>query len=323
MEKRVEVMYTCYPPLKINEVYTIPVSGGHHLYVEESGTPYGIPVIVAHSGPGGFCEPIHRRLFDPEHYRIILFDQRGCGQSTPLACIEDNTTADLLEDMETIRKTLHIGRWIMAGGGWGSLLSLLYAEKYPQHVQALLLWSIFLGRKQDINWFFEDGTRRIFPDYWEAFTAPIPENERSNILEAYYTRLTGNDDLARRTAAKAWAAWEGRSTTLEPQQKRIDHFTEPPHANSLARISCHYFRQNCFLEKNQVLENASRLAELPGTIIHGRYDMVCLVDNAWELNKVWPKSNLKIIREAGHAITEPPIIDAIVHSSKELAHITA
>lgn len=312
-------MYNCYPPLKINEVYTIPVSGGYALYVEESGTPYGIPVVVIHSGPGGFSEPIHRRLFDPERYRIILFDQRGCGQSTPLSSLEHNTTADLLADLETIRETLHIDRWLIAGGGWGSLLALLYAQKHPDRVRALLLWSIFLGRQEDINWFFGDGTRLIFPDYWEAFLAPIPKTERINLLDAYYHRLTGNDDLMRRMAAKAWASWEGRSTTLEPQPKRIDHFTEPPHANSLARISCHYFRQNCFLKDNEVLTKAGVLANIPGTIIHGRYDMVCLLGNAWELHKAWPKSELKIIRDAGHAITEPPIIDAIVHSSNELA----
>ena len=315
-------MYTYYPPLKVNEVYNIPVSGGHQLYVEESGTPYGIPAIVIHSGPGGFSETLHRRLFDPERYRIILFDQRGCGQSMPLSCLENNTTQDLLADIETIRKTLQIDRWLVAGGGWGSLLALLYAEKHPQQVRALLLWSIFLGRKEDINWFFGDGTRLIFPDYWESFVAPIPENERSELLNAYYTRLTGNDDLVRRVAAKAWASWEGRATTLEPQQKRIDHFTDPPHANSLARISCHYFRQNCFLKDNEVLANAKALADIPGTIIHGRYDMVCLLGNAWELHKAWPKSKLKIIRDAGHAITEIPIIDAMVHSTNELADMT-
>lgn len=312
-------MYTYFPPLKVNEVYAIPVSGGHQLYVEESGNPHGIPVIVLHSGPGGFSETWHRRLFDPERYRIILFDQRGCGQSTPLASLENNTTQDLLADIETIRTTLHVDRWVMVGGGWGSLLALLYAEQHPQQVRALLLWSIFLGRKQDIHWFFGDGTRRIFPDYWESFVAPIPENERDDLLNAYYDRLTGSDDLMRRVAAKAWASWEGRATTLEPQQRRIDHFTEPPHANSLARISCHYFRQNCFLKENEVLTHAGVLADIPGTIIHGRYDMVCLLGNAWELHKAWPKSNLKIIRDAGHAITEIPIIDAMVHSTNELA----
>ncbi len=315
-------MYSCYPPLKVNEVYTLPVGGGHQLYVEESGNPDGIPAVVIHSGPGGFSESIHRRLFDPERYRIILFDQRGCGQSTPLASLEHNTTADLLSDLEVIRNTLNIDRWLIAGGGWGSLLALLYAQKYPNRIRALLLWSIFLGRKEDIDWFFSEGTRRIFPDYWEAFVAPIPEVDRNRLLEAYYQRLTGNDDLMRRAAAKAWGAWEGRSTTLEPQQKRIDHFTEPSHANTLARISCHYFRQNCFLKNNEVLTQAGILADIPGKIIHGRYDMVCLLENAWELHKAWPESELKIIRDAGHAITEPAIIDAIVHSTKELLEVS-
>lgn len=320
MGDRDQGMYNCYPPLKINEVYKIPVTEVHQIYVEESGSPYGIPVVVVHGGPGGFAEPMHRRLFDPERYRIILFDQRGCGQSAPLSTLEANTTQDILADMEIIRETLNIERWVVSGGGWGSLLSLLYAEQYPQHSIALLLWSIFLGRSKDVAWFFGDGTRRIFPDYWEAFVAPIPEEERHNILEAYYNRLTGHDDFVRRIAAKAWASWEGRAATLEPQQKRIDHFTEPPHANSLARIGCHYLRQNCFLEENQVLLAIARLANVPGTIIHGRYDMVCLLENAWELHKLWPNSTLKIIRDAGHAMTEAPIIDAIVHSSDELAH---
>ncbi len=313
-------MYNCFPPLKVNEIYSLPVSGGHKLYVEESGSPYGIPVLLVHSGPGGFSEPIHRRLFDPERYRIILFDQRGCGQSTPLASLEHNTTQDLLSDMEIIRRTLHVDRWILAGGGWGSLLALLYAQEHPDRIQALLLWSIFLGRVKDIQWFFEDGTRRIFPDYWQAFLAPIPVAEQGDVLEAYYNRLTGADDLVRRVAAKAWGSWEGKSTTLEPQQRRIEHFREPSHANSLARVSCHYFRQNCFIPDGQILDNILTLAKIPGTIIHGRYDMVCLLENAWDLHHAWTGSQLKIIRDAGHAITEPPIIDAIVHTSNEMLH---
>jgi proline iminopeptidase len=312
-------MLGLYPPIKPYVQHTLKVEVPHVIHVEECGNPQGLPVLFVHGGPGAGCEPYHRRFFDPEVYRIVLFDQRGCGRSSPHATLQGNTTQALLGDMETLRKHLEIEHWVLFGGSWGSTLSLAYAEAYPERVLGLILRGIFLCRPEEIEWFYQAGANRIFPDYWEDFVRQIPEHERSNMLSAYYRRLTGEDEVARMAAAKAWAVWEGRSSTLQPSHAVAEHFGLPFVALSLARIECHYFMHHAFLEPGQLLCDATRLAKIPGIIVHGRYDIVCPLTNAWELHKVWPRSELRIIRDAGHSATEPGIVDALVKASREMS----
>jgi len=312
-------MSTLFPAIKPFKTHQLAVEKPHSLYIEESGNPNGIPVLFVHGGPGAGTEPQHRRFFDPEIYRIVLFDQRGCGQSTPHAELENNNTQALIQDIENIRELLGIEQWILFGGSWGSTLSLAYAQTHPEQTKALILRGIFLCRPKDIHWFYQEGTNQIFPDYWEHFLEPIPEKERGNLLEAYYKRLIGQDEVARMAAAKAWSIWEGRCSTLQPHNSVVDHFSDPFTALSLSRIECHYFMNDSFLEDNQLLNNMDKIKHIPGVIVHGRYDLICTLDAAWELNQKWPASELKIIRDAGHSAFEPGIIDALVHATNEMA----
>jgi len=289
------------------------------LYVEECGRADGLPVIFVHGGPGAGCEAYHRQFFNPEIYRIILFDQRGCGRSLPHAELNGNNTGELVTDMETIRRMLGIDRWIIFGGSWGSTLGLIYAETHPSHVLGLILRGIFLCRPRDINWFYQDGASSLLPDYWEDYLQPIPAEEHSKLVEAYYRRLTGDDELARMAAAKAWSLWEGRASTLLPRSSVIGHFTNPYTALSLARIECHYFMHDSFLGPDQILRGAALLHGIPGVIVHGRYDIVCPVEQAWALHKVWPQSRLQIIPDAGHSATEEGIVDALVTATGQFA----
>jgi proline iminopeptidase len=289
------------------------------LYVEESGTPEGIPILFVHGGPGAGCLPYHRTFFDPEVYRIILFDQRGCGRSIPHAELEGNTTQALVADMERIREMLGIERWILFGGSWGSTLSLVYAETHPEKVMGLILRGIFLCRAEEIQWFYQSGAHKIFPDHWEEYVSVIPEEERHDMVGAYYKRLTGENELARMGAAKAWARWEAQASTLQPSKSVIDNFTEPYTAMSLSRIECHYFMNDSFLEPNQILNNATQLADIPGIIVHGRYDIICPMENAWQLYQAWPECQLQIIPDAGHAATERSIADALVRATQQFA----
>ncbi len=308
-------MADLYPSIRPYATHTVEVSGGHRLYVEESGSADGIPVLFLHGGPGAGCEPWHRCFFDPCRYRIILFDQRGCGRSVPHAALTDNTTAHLISDMETIRALLGVERWLLFGGSWGSTLALAYAERHPESVLGLILRGIFLCREEEIHWFYQQGASRIFPDYWEDFIAPIPESERGDLLRAYYRRLTGRDELARMAAAKAWAIWEGRTATLTANEAVVKHFATPHTALSVARIECHYFINGAFLRPNQLLEEAGRIADIPGIIVQGRYDLICPMASAWALHRAWPKSELKIVPDAGHAALEPGISSALVDAS--------
>lgn len=308
-----------YPEIKIYAAHSIEVDSPHVLHVEECGKPDGLPVVFVHGGPGAGCEAYHRRFFDPNVYRIVLFDQRGCGKSTPHAELQGNTTQALVQDMETIRAHLNIDKWVVFGGSWGSTLGLVYAETYPERVLGLILRGIFLCRDDDISWFYQDGAGRLFPDYWEQYLQPIPPDERSDMVRAYYKRLTGPDEIARMSAAKAWSIWEGRTATLEPRQSVVDHFAHPHTALSLARIECHYFMNNSFLEPNQIVRNASRLKSIPGVIVHGRYDVVCPIDQAWALHQAWPEADLKIIPDAGHSATEPGTVDALVRATQKMA----
>jgi proline iminopeptidase len=312
-------MQQFYPPIEPYKVHTVSVSGGHNLYVEECGNADGLPVVFVHGGPGAACESYHRQFFNPEIYRIILFDQRGCGRSIPHASLQENTTQALVSDMETIRTLLAVDQWVVFGGSWGSTLGLVYAETHPENVLGLILRGIFLCRSRDIHWFYQDGASFILPDQWQDFLQPIPAAEQGDMVSAYYGRLTGADEIAMMAAAKAWSLWEGRASTLLPKAAVVDHFTNPKTALSLARIECHYFMNNSFLQSDQILINAPRLNEIPGVIVHGRYDVVCPLEQAWLLHKAWPQSRLQIVQDAGHSATEPGIVDALVTATDQFA----
>jgi proline iminopeptidase len=308
-----------YPEIHPYVRHTLAVDEPHQLYVEESGNPEGIPVVFLHGGPGAGCEPFQRRFFDPDRFRIVLFDQRGCGRSTPHADLSGNTTQDVVADIERIREHLGIGRWLVFGGSWGSTLGLVYAETHPERVLGLVLRGIFLCRPRDIHWFYQEGASYLFPDYWEEYLAPIPPQERGRMVDAYYARLTGEDEVTRMAAAKAWSLWEGRTATLLPRQSVIDHFGNPFTALSLARIECHYFINESFLQPDQILARADRLRDIPGVIVHGRYDVVCPVEQAFALHRAWPQARLEVIADAGHSATEPGIVDALVRATDEFA----
>ena len=311
-------MASLYPPIQPYATHSLAVAPPHVLYLEECGNPDGLPVLFVHGGPGAGCEPWHRRFFDPEQYRIILFDQRGAGRSTPHAELEGNTTADLVADMEAIREHLGVERWVLFGGSWGSTLSLVYAETHPERVLGLILRGIFLCRPEEIRWFYQEGASRIFPDHWEDFLRPIPAAERGDLLHAYYRRLTGEDEVARMAAAKAWSLWEGRTATLRPRRAVIDHFADPHTALALARIEAHYFVHGAFLEPNQILRDAQRLAGIPGLVVQGRYDIICPLQSAWELHRAWPRAELQIVPDAGHAASEPGTVDALVKATRRM-----
>jgi proline iminopeptidase len=314
-------MPTLYPDIKINLQHSIAVDETHELHVEECGNSEGIPVLFLHGGPGAGIEPYHRRFFNPEKYRMILFDQRGSGKSTPHASLENNTTQHLVSDIEVIRQQLNIDQWIVFGGScsWGSTLSLVYGQTHPDHVKALVLRGIFLCREKEIQWFYQSGASKIYPDYWQDFIAPVPVSERDNIVNAYYKILTGKNDIARMTAAKAWSLWEGRTASIAARKEVIHHFSQAHTALSVALIECHYFVNNSFLEPNQILNNLDNIRHIPAYIIQGRYDMICPMESAWELHQAWPEANFTLVRDAGHAASEPGIISALVSIMDELA----
>lgn len=312
-------MLSLYPDIKPYANHSLRVDTVHTLHIEECGNPQGLPVVFVHGGPGAGCEAYHRRFFDPNIYRIVLFDQRGAGHSTPHAELRNNTTRDLVSDMETIRRHLDIERWVVFGGSWGSTLGLVYAETHPERVLGLILRGIFLCTPWEIRWFYQEGASRIFPDYWEDYMKTVPVEERGDMVSAYYRLLTGGNEIARMAAAKAWSTWEGRCSTLRSRSEVVNHFSDPRTALGLARIECHYFMNDSFLEPDQIIRDAARLAGIPGVIVHGRYDVVCPVENAWRLHQVWPQAELKIIADAGHSATEPGIIDALVSATQAMS----
>jgi proline iminopeptidase len=310
-------MQPLYPEIKPYAVHTLAVDETHTLHIDESGTPSGLPVLFVHGGPGAGCDPQSRSYFDPNLYRIITFDQRGCGRSTPFASLVDNTTWHLVDDMERIREHLGIDKWLLFGGSWGSTLSLAYAQRHTERVLGLVLRGIFLCRPKEFHWFYQEGASRLFPDYWQDYVAPIPPDERGELMQAFYKRLTGEDQIAQMQAAKAWSCWEGRTATLRPNPDVVERFNE--RALSIARIECHYFINNAFLEPDQLLRDMHKIAHLPGIIVHGRYDVICPLDNAWALHQMWPNSELQIIREAGHSAGERGIVDALVRATDQMA----
>lgn len=312
-------MRVLFPEIRPYATQRLAVDNPHILYVEECGNPQGLPILFLHGGPGAGCEPLHRRFFDPQRYRIVLFDQRGCGQSAPHAELRDNTTWHSVADIEKLREHLGIARWVVFGGSWGSTLALAYAETHPERVLGLILRGIFLCRDRDIHWFYQEGASRIFPDLWEHFLAPIPAAERDDLIHAYYRRLTSANELERLRAAKAWSVWEGSTLTLESNSALVEQFGEARRALSLARIECHYFVNHSFLEPDQLLRDAHRLQGIPGIIVHGRYDIICPLDNAWALHRAWPEAELRLIAAAGHAASEPGIVDALVTATSAFA----
>jgi len=305
-----------YPPIEANRTGMLPVSRLHTIYWEESGNPSGKPVVFVHGGPGGGTEPTYRRLFDPKAYRIILFDQRGCGKSTPHASLEDNTTWHLVADMEAIRQHLGIDRWQVFGGSWGSTLALAYAEEHPERVTELVLRGIFLMRRKEVLWYYQEGANWLFPDEWEAFQAPIPAAERGDMVSAYYKRLTGKDEAERLRCAKTWSVWEGSTISLMPNPERVARFAGDQFALAFARIECHYFINGAFLrEDDQLLKNVVRIRKIPGVMVQGRYDMATPPLSAWDLKRAWPEAELKIIPDAGHAYAEPGILNALIEAT--------
>jgi len=310
-----------YPPIAPFASEQLDVGDGHVLYVEQCGHPQGIPALFLHGGPGAGCAASHRRFFDPSRYRAVLFDQRGSGRSTPHAGLDHNDTWSLVSDIERIREHLGIERWLVFGGSWGSTLALAYAQTHPERVSALVVRGIFLCRPDEIHWFYQQGASWVFPDYWQAFLAPIPASERGDLLHAYHRRLTGDDEAVKLSAAKAWSIWEGRCATLRPDAGLREAFADERLALSLARIECHYFVNDSFLRPSQLLAEAGRLKDIPGVIIHGRYDLICPLRSAWELHQVWPRSDLQIIPDAGHAAFEPGIARALVAATDRFADL--
>ena len=311
-------MLTLYPAISSYNEFYLKVSDIHQLWVTEHGNPEGLPVIFLHGGPGSGCESYHPRFFNPQKYRIILLDQRGSGKSIPHASLDENTTQHLIDDLEKLRAHLAIDQWVVFGGSWGSTLGIAYAEAYPEKVLALVLRGIFLCRPDDISWFYQQGASAVFPDYWQSYVSVIPESERNNMVAAYYKRLTDKDERIQLEAAREWSIWEGRTSTLHPKESVTDHFGNEQVALSLARIECHYFMNNSFLEPNQLIKNAHKLHEIPGYIIHGRYDVVCPLKQAYDLHRAWTSANYKVCPNSGHSATEPEIVDALVHATDDI-----
>jgi proline iminopeptidase len=311
---------TLYPALEPYRTGRLKVSPVHELYFEESGNPLGKPVVFFHGGPGGGTEPKHRRFFDPARYRIVLFDQRGCGKSLPFASLEDNTTWHLVSDIEAIREHLGIDRWLVFGGSWGSTLALAYAQTHPERVTGLVLRGIFLTRPEEVRWFYQEGTSWIFPDAWQEFLEHIPEAERGDMLRAYYARLTSADLVVQRAAAKIWSVWEGRTSCLVPNLELIARTAGEDFSLAFARIEAHYFVHDAWLAgARSLLRNTAKLRGIPGVIVHGRYDVVCPVKNAWDLHQAWPEAELKIVADAGHAASEPGTTHELVSACDRFA----
>jgi len=305
-----------YPEIEPFNSGTLAVSPLHTLYYEESGNPNGKPVVFLHGGPGGGTNPKCRRFFDPGIYRIVLFDQRGCGKSTPHAELTDNTTWDLVADVERIRTHLSIDRWQVFGGSWGSTLALAYAQTHPDKVTELVLRGIFLLRRSELEWFYQQGCNALYADAWETYRDAIPEVERADMMSAYYRRLTSPDAATRVAAARAWSVWEGATSFLWQDRTHIASSGENEFALAFARIECHYFVNGGFLEHDdQLLRNVERIRQIPAVIVQGRYDVVCPMRSAWDLHRAWPEADLKIVQDAGHSAFEPGIMHELLEAT--------
>ncbi|MEP7453072.1 prolyl aminopeptidase [Phyllobacterium sp. SB3] len=310
---------TLYPPIEPYETGMLDVGDGHSIYYERSGKKGGKPAVFLHGGPGSGVSPDHRRLFNPDVYDVTLFDQRGCGRSVPHADLNANTTWHLVEDIERLRKLAGAEKWMVFGGSWGSTLSLAYAEKHPERVSELILRGIYTVTKAEINWYYQFGVSEMFPDKWELFQKPIPEEERGDMVAAYHKRLTGDDPVAQLEAAKAWTIWEGETITLLPNPDYSAHFRDGHYALAFARLENHYFMNGSWLEEGQLLRNANKLHGIPGVIVQGRYDMPCPVKYAYALHKAWPDAEFHLIEGAGHAYLEPGILDRLIRATDQFA----
>jgi proline iminopeptidase len=310
---------TLYPPIEPYESGMLDVGDGHSVYWELCGTPGAKPAVFLHGGPGAAFGPDHRRLFDPARYQVLLFDQRGCGRSTPNGSLEANTTWDLVEDIEHLRRLAGVERWLVFGGSWGSTLGLAYAERHPDRVSELVLRGIFGCRREEIAWYYQDGASWLFPDLWEGFLAPIPTSERGDLVAAYRRRLTSDDPAVRLEAARAWSLWEGRTITLLPSQANADAFGRDEYALAFARIENHYFTHDSWLEPDQLIRDARLLADIPGVIIQGRYDVATPMRTAWELHRAWPEARFEVVPDAGHAWDEPGIQRLLVDATDRFA----
>jgi proline iminopeptidase len=314
MERR-----TLYPAIEANHSGYLEVGRGHEIYYEECGNPHGKPVVFLHGGPGGGCTEKMRRFFNPDVYRIVLFDQRGCGKSRPHASLDNNTTWDLVDDIEILRAALQIDRWQVFGGSWGSTLALAYSQTHPERVTELVLRGIFLLRKSEIAWLYQKGASQIYPDLWQYYLEPIPKSERNDLLNAYYKRLTGDDPKVRLQAAKAWSIWEASTSFLVPNAKVAVTFSADNLALSLARIECHYFVNGGFMEEDQLIHNIDKIRSIPAVIVQGRYDVVCPMISAWELAQAWPEADFRIVPDAGHAAFESGNIHELVMATDAFA----
>ena len=311
---------TLYPAIEPFRTGHLAVGDGHDVYFEESGNKRGKPVVMIHGGPGGGTNPAMRRYHDPERYRIVLFDQRGCGRSTPHASLDHNTTWDLVADMERIRTHLGIERWQLFGGSWGSTLALAYAQTHPTRVIDMVLRGIFTLRRAELNWFYQEGGAQwVYPDTFEAYKEHIPAPERADMIAAYYQRLTSPDASVRLAAAKAWSMWEGSALSLIPDPERVRQFGADDYAIAFARIECHYFVNKGFFEvDDQLLRNVDRIRHIPGVIVHGRYDMCTPLRIGWELARAWPEAEFRVVADAGHAMSEPGIVHELIAAGRRL-----
>ena len=315
-------MKQLYPEIEPYNQFDLKVSDLHTIHVEESGNINGKPVIFLHGGPGGGIEPVYRQYFNPEKWRIIVFDQRGCGQSTPHAELQENTTWDLIADIEKIREHLEVEKWVVFGGSWGSTLSLSYAITHPDRCKALILRGIFMIRKKEIDWFYQAGTSNIYPDAWEEYLEPIPEDERHDLVAAYYKRLTSNDDSVRIEAAKAWSIWEASTSKLIQSEESIHAFEDAKVAEAFARIECHYFTNRGFFDTDEwLLENVDKIRHIPTVIVQGRYDVVCPMVSAWELHRAFPEADFEIVQDAGHSMTEKGIAAKLVEYTDKFSEL--
>ena len=308
-----------FPAIAPYRTGRLEVSSLHSLYFEECGNPRGQPLVFLHGGPGAGSDPLYRRYFDPRRWRIVLFDQRGCGKSRPHAELRENTTWDLVADIERLREHLGIERWLVFGGSWGSTLALAYAETHPALVRALVLRGIFLLRRRELLWFYQAGASEIFPDLWEDYLAPIPLRERGDMIAAYHKRLTSRNRTVRRRAARAWSVWEAGTSKLLTDPALVRRFGGSRFANAFARIEAHYFVNGGFFRRDdELLRNVKKIRHIPGVIVQGRYDVVCPMRSAWDLARAWPEAKLIVVPDAGHSVTEAGIRAALIAETARL-----
>jgi len=309
-----------YPPIEPYRMGHIKVPGGHRVYWEECGNPRGKPAVFVHGGPGAGANAHSRRFFDPKRYRIVVFDQRGCGRSRPHASLENNTTWDLVADMERLREHLQLERWLVFGGSWGSTLSLAYAQKHPDRVTELVLRGIFMLRRKELEWFYQEGASALFPDRWESYIGAIPEKERGDLMQAFYRRLTGSDRRAALAAARAWSVWEGSTSYLFPDEEATASSGETRFALAMARIECHYFVNAGFMRsESQLLDDVDRIRHIPAVIVQGRYDVVCPMMTAWDLHRAWPEADFRLTPDAGHSAFEPGNAHELIRATDRFA----